>query len=272
MLGIVDVLMSVFTRQTIVVTGAGSGIGRGLTERFLNLGASVGAIDRDASALDRLQSDLKSERLAVAVADVTDAAGLALAVRRLEERLGPTDRLIANAGIGMATGFDSVNPDDFAAVIRVNLLGVVHSIAAVLPGMMARRRGHIVGLSSLASYRGLPLLGAYCASKSGVNALLDALAVEVAPFGIRVTTICPGWIRTPLTAPVASSTPGILDLDDALETLLRAIAERRRHVAFPRRSAWVVRLLGWLPPAWSDRIIARKFHRDRPDPTHIAGT
>jgi short-subunit dehydrogenase len=264
--------MIAFSGQVILVTGAGSGIGRRLTQRFLELGASVGAIDRDSTSLAALQSQCNSPNLAVATADVADAPRLADVVRSLEERLGPTDRLVANAGIGMATGFWQFNPDDFASVIRVNLLGVVHSIAAVLPGMMARRRGHIIGLSSLASYRGLPLMSAYCASKSGVNAVLESLAVEVAPYQIRVTTLCPGWIRTPLTEKVAMSMPGLMDVNDATETILQAIAQQRRHVAFPRRSAWVVRLLRWLPPAWSDHLIARRFHRNRPDPAAVAGT
>lgn len=264
--------MTEFDGQVILVTGAGSGIGRSLTSRLLQAGAAVGAIDRDPQGLESLEKEFKNKRLATALADVTDVPQLFEAVRRLESELGPTDRLIANAGIGMATGFWQFNLSDFTSVIRVNLLGVAHSVAAVLPGMMQRRRGHIIGISSLASYRGLPLLSAYCASKSGVNAMLESLAVEVAPFDIQVTTICPGWIRTPLTQSVQIRMPGILELDTAVERILTAIARRKRHAAFPRRTTMVVRLLGWLPPAWSDRLIGRRFHRNRPDPATLAGT
>lgn len=264
--------MTEFDGQVILVTGAGSGIGRGLTTRLLQAGAAVGAIDWDPRGLESLRHEFGSQCLATAVADVADVQQLFATVRRLESELGPTDRLIANAGIGMATGFWQFNPSDFTSVIRVNLLGVANSVAAVLPGMMQRRRGHIVGISSLASYRGLPLMSAYCASKSGVNAMLESLAVEVAPFDIQVTTICPGWIRTPLTQSVQLRMPGILELDTAVERILAAIARRKRHAAFPRRTAMVVRLLGWLPPAWSDWLIGRRFHRNRPDPGTVAGS
>lgn len=264
--------MTEFKGQVVLITGAGSGIGRSLATRLLRAGAAVGAIDRDPQSLESLRHEADSGRLAIAIADVTDPHHLSETVCRLETELGPTDRLIANAGIGMATGFWQFNPSDFAAVVRVNLLGVAHSVAAVLPGMMQRRRGHIVGISSLASYRGLPLMSAYCASKSGVNAMLESLAVEVAPFNIDVTTICPGWIRTPLTQAIQSPMPGIIDLGTAVDQMIRMIAQRRRHAAFPRRTAMVVRLLRWLPPAWSDRLISRRFHRNRPEPTAVVGT
>ncbi len=264
--------MSEFTGEVVLVTGAGSGIGRGLTRRLLQAGAKVGALDRDPQKLESLRAEWGTASLATAIADVTDSDQLSEAVRQLEERLGPTDRLIANAGIGQATGFWQFNSNDFSAIVQVNLVGVAHSLAAVLPGMMQRRRGHIIGISSLASYRGLPLMSAYCASKSGLNAMLESLAVEVAPLNIQVTTICPGWIRTPLTQVIRSPMPGILELETALDTMLTAIARRQRQVAFPPRSAMVVRFLRWLPTAWSDRLIGRRFHRHRSDPSSVSTT
>src|SRR5207245_2000808 len=99
------------------------------------------------------------------------------------------DLLIANAGIGIETSALAFRAEDIEAQIRVNLIGVANSIEAVLPAMLARRRGHLAAISSLASYRGLPKMAGYCASKAGVNALLDAVRVEVRSHGIAVTTI-----------------------------------------------------------------------------------
>jgi short-subunit dehydrogenase len=139
----------------------------------------------------------------------------------------------------------------------VNLLGVANSVAAVLPGMLQRRRGHLVAISSLASYRGLPLMAGYCASKAGVNALLDALRVELRPHGISVTTICPGWIRTPLTANVRVPMRGMMEVDAAARQIARAIRRRVPFFAFPRSGVWPVRLLRWLPSGVSDWLVTR---------------
>ena len=112
--------------------------------------------------------------------------------------MGPNDVLIANAGIGRETRRSTFNAEDVEAQIRVNLIGVANSIGAVLPGMIERKRGHLVAISSLASYRGLPKMAGYCASKAGVRRPDGSAAVELRPLGIAVTTICPGWIRTAL--------------------------------------------------------------------------
>src|SRR5262249_35406087 len=148
-------------------------------------------------------------------------AALQTAVTGLEQQLGPTDLLIAAAGIGRETHALDFSPADMEAVIRVNLIGVAHSFAAVLPGMRQRRQGHLVALSSLASYRGFPRMAAYSASKAGVNALCDSFRVELKPLGIAVTTICPGFIRTPMTSDLKLKVqPPMLELEDAVGRMI----------------------------------------------------
>src|SRR5262249_33481690 len=137
--------------------------------------------------------------VAWAVADVTNRPALCEAVAKVADRLGPIDLLFANAGIGRETSALAFRAEDIEAQVRVNLIGVANNAEGVLPSMLQRRQGHLVAISSLASYRGLPRMAGYCATKAGVNALLDSLRIELKPQGIAVTTICPGWIRTPLT-------------------------------------------------------------------------
>jgi len=249
--------MRSFTNEIILITGAASGIGRELTRQLTAEGAVVAGVDRDAEALAKLERELTG-RFAWAAADVTDREDLSAAVARLELELGPIDRLIASAGIGRATPADFFSAADFEEIIRVNLIGVANSVEAVLPGMIARRRGHIVGLSSLASFHGLPQMAAYCASKSGLNALLDSLSVELRVHGIRVSTICPGWIRTPMTAALANPPKPMVDLDVAARRILIAVRRERRFVAFPYSLAMFVRVLRWLPPAVADRLLKRR--------------
>jgi NAD(P)-dependent dehydrogenase (short-subunit alcohol dehydrogenase family) len=248
--------MSEFAQEVVLITGAAGGIGRELSRQLLNEGARIAAIDRQADALEALEREWKQPNFAWAAADVTDRAALNQAVQDLEQRLGPVDRLIACAGIGQATPAESFPGEVFEAVVRVNLIGVANSIQAVLPGMIQRRRGHLVALSSLASFRGIPLLSAYSASKAGVNALMDSFCVELKPHGIHVSTICPGWIRTPMTAPIANFLPRMLTAEDAARRILMAVRRRKRFFAFPARDSLLLRVLRILPCAAGDWFFA----------------
>lgn len=249
--------------RVALITGAASGIGRGLALALGGQGWRIGGVDCNAAGLESLRHELANgpTGAATAITDVTQPIALAEAIRGLEEQLGPTDLLIASAGIGLETSAHALSSQDIGAVINVNLLGVVHSVAAVLPGMLQRRSGHLVVLSSVASFRGLPRMLAYCASKSGVNALMEGIRAETRGHGIHVTTICPGWIRTPMTASITGTLPNLLELDDAIAHILWAIEKKRPFYAFPRSTAWWLRALRWLPTSWQDAAIARASRR-----------
>src|SRR5262249_52452228 len=128
----------------------------------------------------------------------------------------------------------------------------------VLPGMLERRRGHLVALSSLASYRGLPKMAAYCASKAGVNALMESLRVELAPSGIITTIVCPGWIRTAMTEKIKMKVP-MLEVAEPAARIAAAIRRRRKFVAFPRGARWTLALIRSLPRSLGDWMLARMF-------------
>src|SRR5262249_18965510 len=132
-----------------------------------------------------------------AVADVSDRAALRAAVALLESRLGPADVLVANAGFGAPTHLDPLNTREVEQTISVNVLGVIYSFEAVLPAMLARGRGHLLAISSLAAFKGLPGESAYCASKAAVNAYMEGLRIALRGKGVVVTTVCPGFVQTP---------------------------------------------------------------------------
>src|SRR5262245_30878742 len=250
-----------FNERVALITGAGSGIGRQLARALSAEGARIAAVDRHAESLVSLGGELQGRPYASAVVDVTDLPALRRAAAGLEEQLGPTDVLIASAGIGKETSALNFKAEDVAAQINVNLIGVANSVDAVLPGMRQRRRGQLVVLSSLASYRGLPMMAGYCASKAGVSALVEALRVELTPLNIAVTTICPGWIRTPLTTNIAVPQPYMMEVDYAVTRMVEAIRTRRSHLAFPPAAAWQVRVLRWLPAGLSDWLIRQRMRR-----------
>jgi short-subunit dehydrogenase len=253
-------LMS-FANQIVLITGAAQGIGRELARQFAAEGAKIAGIDVDADSLKSLESELSGNPVATAVADVTDRNALLEAVRGLEQRLGPVDLLIANAGIGRETSALTFDGGLIESHIQINLIGVANSVGAVLPGMIERRSGHLVAMSSVASYRGLPRMAGYCASKAGVNALFDALRVELKPHNIAVTVICPAWIRTAMTAKVTGNLDGLLEVDDAARRMIAAIRNRRPYVTFPAQAAWRVRLLRWLPTSISDWLVEKHFQK-----------
>jgi NAD(P)-dependent dehydrogenase (short-subunit alcohol dehydrogenase family) len=246
--------MSSYANQVVLITGAGSGLGRQLARTLTEEGARIAAVDLNPDSLAALAEELPGKTVAWAVADVTDRGALQAAVEKLGERLGPIDLVIANAGIGKETSALDFHAEDFEAQVRVNLIGVANTVGAVVPGMLARNRGHLAAISSLASYRGLPSMAGYCASKAGVNGLMDALRVELEPHGIAVSTICPGWIRTPLVANIDIPHAHILEVEDAARRIISALRRRQAFYAFPPQAAWQVRLLHWLPARLSDRL------------------
>lgn len=250
-----------FQDRVILITGSGSGIGRQLARVLSAEGAKIAALDRDPAALESLSAELAGKPLATALADVTDLPGTRVACAALERKLGPIDILIANAGIGIETSALNYRGEDVAAQINVNLIGVSNSVDAVLPGMRLRRRGHLVVISSLASYRGLPRMAGYCASKAGVSSLFEALRIELKPEGIITTTICPGWIRTPLTENIKVPQPYMMEVDYAVGRMVEAIRAGKPQVAFPARGAWRVRLLRFLPATWSDWLVRRYMRK-----------
>jgi short-subunit dehydrogenase len=126
--------------------------------------------------------------------------------------------------------------------------------------MLARRRGHLAAISSMASLKGMPLMLGYSASKAGVNAFMEGLRIEVEPHGLAVSTICPGWIRTAMTQPIHSAVP-LMEPDYAAGQILWAIRRRKRFHAFPRALAWQLRLLNLLPTRLADWLIRRAFRK-----------
>jgi short-subunit dehydrogenase len=250
-------------REVVLITGAGSGLGRQLALLLAAEGQSIAALDLQPEPLAELEQELKRRDAACAwaVADVTDRSVLSAAVANLEQQLGPIDLLIPSAGIGIETSALSFSAEVFEKLVHINLIGVANSVAAVLSGMLSRKRGHLVGISSLASLGGLPLMAGYCASKAGLNAMMEALRIELKPHGIAVTTVCPGWIRTPMTTHLQEKIHNMMDVDAAAQQIIEAIRRKRALHVFPRSDARRLKFLRWLPTSWRDAVITRMMRR-----------
>jgi short-subunit dehydrogenase len=247
-----------FADQVAVVTGASSGIGWELARQLAAAGGRVGLLARRRSELEVLAGTIQRRGGVAAVAncDVTDREQVDSAVASVRQVLGPIDLLIASAGVGMPTLVDPVNIADVEAMFRVNVLGVIYSFNAVLPEMLARRSGHLAAVSSLAAYLALPGESAYCATKAAVNTYLGGLRPQLRGRGITVTTLCPGFVQTPMTAGNSFGMPGLLSAEEAARRMLRAIAQGSAVFNFPWTTAILTRLASALPGWASNRLMA----------------
>jgi short-subunit dehydrogenase len=246
-----------FANQVTVVTGASSGIGRALARVLAAEGARVGLVARRREQLEALAEEVRAAggTAAVAAADVADRGQVNAAVEEVRGRLGPVDLLIANAGVGAPTLIEPMNVGDVEKMLRVNVLGVVYAVEAVLPEMLRRGRGHVAGVSSLAAYKGLPGESGYCASKAAVNAFLEGLRIQLRGRGIAVTTICPGFVLTPMTEINDFHMPWLLQPDEAARRILRALHRRKKVYNFPWQMSLLMKVTAWLP----DWVIARNM-------------
>jgi short-subunit dehydrogenase len=224
----------------------------------------VGLVARQLDRLNALADEIRQAggTAAVAAANVGDRAQTVGAVGEVAKYLGPVDLLVANAGVGMPTLLDPVNVADVEKMFRVNVLGVVYAIDAVLPEMLRRGRGHLAAVSSLAAYKGLPGESGYCASKAAVSTYMEGLRIHLRGRNVAVTTICPGFVRTPMTAVNQFHMPWLLEADDAARRIVRALARRRKVYNFPWQLALVLKLTRWLP----DWVLARsmKDYNEKP--------
>jgi short-subunit dehydrogenase len=253
-----------FAGQVAVITGASSGIGWALARTLAAEGCKVGLTARRREQLSTLAGQIEKAggTAAIAIADVAERSQAVAAIHDLAARLGPIDLLIANAGIGAPTTVEPFNVGDIEKQFRVNMLGIVYALEAVLPQMIQRRRGHVAAISSLAAYKGLPGESAYTSSKAAVNVFMDGLRVQLRSKGIAVTTICPGFVKTPMTEVNEFKMPWLLTADEAARRIVRALKRRRKVYNFPWQMAFLMKLLRWAP----DWLLERMMHAYNENP------
>lgn len=246
--------MSSLHGKVALVTGASSGIGWALAKALAAEGCRVGLVARREEPLEQLAAEIGAAAH-VAVADVSNRGSVEAAVASVRSSLGPVDLAFANAGVGKPTLLDPVNVADVEAMFQVNVLGLVYLFAAVLPDMLARKSGRLVAISSLAGYRGLPGESAYCASKAAVNSYMDGLRIHLRGTGVFATTICPGFVHTPMTAMNTFHMPGVMSADAAASRIVRAVKKGKKVFNFPWRVSLMTKLSRWLPDGLMNRVM-----------------
>jgi len=248
----------------VFLTGASSGLGSALARRYAAEGAVLGLYARRVDSLRQLAGTLASATCAVYAGDVRDAAALRAAAHDFMARYGTPDVVVANAGVSIGTLTASEDDNDpFRTVLDTNVLGMVHTFQPFLSAFVAGKRGKLVGVASVAGFRGLPGLGAYSASKAAAISYLESLRVELRGSGVEVITLCPGYVATPMTEQNPYPMPFLLSADEAARLMVRAITRGHRFYVFPWQMAWVGRLLRALPRPIYDLAFARAPRKPR---------
>jgi short-subunit dehydrogenase len=252
------------TPLRVFITGASSGLGEALARRYAAQGAIVGVFARREAELARVAASLAPAHVATYTGDVRDAAALAAAADDFVARHGLPDVVIANAGVSRGTLTEK--PQDFAAfkaVLDTNVTGMVATFMPFAAAMQRARHGTLVGIASVAGFRGLAGSGAYSASKAAAIAYLESLRLEMRPFGVAVVTICPGYVATPMTARNPYRMPFLMKPDAAAAKIVRIIARRRRFRVVPLPMAMAGTLLRHLPRPLYDALFVRAGRKPR---------
>ena len=242
--------------RTALVTGASSGLGRGLALWFARKGVRVYAAARRSEQLEALAAEARAAGGSVepVVLDVARADEVLRRVRALDAACGGLDLVVANAGVGEATPARGLEWEKVQRTIDVNVTGAAATLCAALPQMLERGRGHLVAVASLAGYRGLPGNAAYSASKAFLTTFTESLRVDLQGSGVRVTCLHPGFVKSEMTAKNRHPMPFLLETEAGVAHMARAIEAGRREYAFPFPMRHALRLVKVLPNGLFDAI------------------
>jgi short-subunit dehydrogenase len=243
--------------------GGSSGIGAALAPRLAAEGAVLALSARRVEELQKVAdaAALRGERPLVMPLDVGDLDAIARVYEELKSDWGQVDIVFYNVGTWAQANVETFDTEQAVKQIDVNFLGLVRTAGTVLPDFIAHRGGQIVGMASLAGYAGLPGASAYSSSKAGVNAFLQALRVELKHYNVGVTTINPGFVRTPLTDRNDFKMPFLLEADDAAGQIVEGLLDGQAEIHFPRRLSWPLKVFTALPRSLYEPIARNLFVR-----------
>lgn len=229
------------------VIGASSGIGEGFARLIEDSSKNVAISARSADKLEKIQSE--TDALTAVPVDVTSAGAMVEAANTIEARFGSIDMVVICSGYWAVMPADQLDLKKMHTAMDVNFFGAVNTVAAVVPGMKARKRGRIVIVASVAGYRGLPQASAYGPTKAALMNLAETLKIDLEPFGIDVSIVNPGFVDTPMTRTNTFAMPGLISVEEAARSMLAGIRRKRFVVLFPFWFANTVRLTR-LVPSW----------------------
>lgn len=230
------------------VTGGSTGIGAAIARKLAAEGWTVAVSARGAEALESLAAGFSGRgRLLPFALDVTDAEAVRRTAQQIEAECGPIALAVLSAGTFKAEEAKSFTAARVKLHFDLNVMGVAHVLEALLPAMIARRKGQVAIISSVAGYRGLPTSPSYSGSKAALIAMAEALKLDCDRYNVKIQIVNPGFIKTPLTDKNEFPMPFLMPVEDAAEALYRGLCGSGFEIAFPRPFVWIMKLIRLLP-------------------------
>lgn len=238
-----------FNDKTIIITGASGGIGTELVKQLSEYKCKLAILARREEKLKQIASDNSnsSAEILPIKCDVTNKEAIKSAYQKIKSNFGAVDLAILNSGISERKRIYEIDHEYARYSFEVNLFGIVNWVEELLPDFMERREGFIAGVSSLADNRGFSGSGFYSASKAAASIYLEGLRVELIPFGIKVATIKPGFVKTPMTDKNEFKMPLIMNADKAAKIILKKLRKEKPVIQFPLPTVIGAKLIGLLP-------------------------
>ena len=235
--------------KLVVLTGASSGIGYSLAKLLANEGCNLALLARRKNILDVLVNSLEfpHQKIITYKCDVADYEEVKSVFSDIKKQLGKIDIVILNSGVSGRTEIKNFSAEAGREIINTNLFGIINCVDQVLKDFIERKEGMIVGVSSLADVRGFPKSGFYNASKSAASILLESLRIELKPFNVKVITVRPGFVRTPMTDKNEFHMPLMMNADKAAKIFLEGIKKEKHIIQFPFMIVLSTKLIQWMP-------------------------
>jgi short-subunit dehydrogenase len=248
--------------KNILITGASSGIGYELAKQLADENCNLILLARRKEILDSLAKEIKTNYNSVLTyqCDIRNKSDVESIFGDIRKKISYIDVGILNSGVGRKSSVENFNSESADETFQVNVLGMIYCIAELLKDFLLRKSGMIVGVSSIADSRGFPTNGLYCASKAAASIFLESIRIELKRKNVKVITVRPGFISTPMTAKNKFKMPFLMDADKASRIIINGIKEEKGVIEFPFGTVLGGKLIKLLPNFLFDFIFSKSLH------------
>jgi len=249
----------IFKNSVVLITGASSGIGYQLAKDLAAEGAKLALVSRRIELLDQLAKGLKDQTVIHNYkCDVTNKVEVAETISKIKKDFDRIDIAILNSGVGYAASVLNYNSIEAEKTFNTNVLGTVYCIEQLLPEFISEKRGVIVGISSLGDGKGFPKSGFYSASKAALTIILESLRIELKKYKVKVITVKPGFIKTPMTDKNNFKMPFLMTVEEGSKIILNGLKKDKRIIEFPWQTTFGAKILRMMPTKWFEAIASKE--------------